>query len=322
MAGVPMTPGSEQPSSLGGTGWQPRTGSHREELAAGLAWRPCGYTSEVARLLDVMVTVPPASIGAGGDARARLMREPVDLAAISAQADGLIAAFRRYGVTVHLARPPDDAPPNVVFMRDLFLMTPEGAIVGRAASVQRAGEERYAAEALAAAGFPILATVTGRATFEGADALWLDADTVVVGVGFRTNAAGARAVTRVLAEQGVAVRTVPLGPGVQHLLGAVVPVADRLAAVHAAAAGPPLRAVLGDLGYRLIEVPADAELLTARGMNLVTLEPGRVLMPTSAPTIRRRLETAGVAVEEVEVGEYVKADGALGCLTGIVRRQR
>jgi N-dimethylarginine dimethylaminohydrolase len=249
------------------------------------------------------------------------MRAPVDLAMIRRQAGGIAEAFGRHGVEVLVAETPAEAPPNVIFMRDLFLMTPQGAVIGRTAARQRAGEERYAAQALAAAGVPILATVTGDAHFEGADALWIADDTVLLGVGFRTDPAGAAAVERVLADQGVRCVSAPLGPGVQHLLGAFVPIDDRLAALRSAVAGPELRDVLDRYGYRLIEMPEDPGMLDARGMNFVTLAPGHVLMPAGAPAVRARLEEAGVEVDEVDVSQYVHADGGLGCLTGIVRRR-
>ena len=314
------TTGSER-SSLGGSGWQPRPGRHADDVRAGVVWARCGHRSEVAPLEAVLIARPPDSLGAVADVRDQLMRAPVDLTAIRAQADGIAAAFTRHGVEVLVAEPPAAAPPNVIFMRDLFLMTPQGAVIGRTAARQRAGEERYAAAALAAAGVPILATVTGDAHFEGADALWIDDDTVLLGVGFRTDRAGAGVVARVLADQGARCVPAPLGPGVQHLLGAFVPIDDRLAAVRSAVAGPELRDVLGRYGYRLIELPDDAGMLDARGMNFVTLAPGHVLMPAGAPVIRARLEAAGVRVDEVDVSQYVHADGGLGCLTGIVRRR-
>lgn len=317
----PKTSGSEVRSSLGGAGWQPRDATHADEVAAGAVWTRCGYRSEVAPLQAVLLARPPDSLGAVTDPGRHLMRSKVDLSALREQADGIGAAFARHGVEVLMAQPPPEAPPNVIFMRDLFLMTPAGAVIGRPAAAQRAGEERHAAAALAVAGIPILATVAGRGSFEGADALWIAEDTVLLGVGFRTGTEGAATVARVLAEQGVRVVTAPLAAGVQHLLGAVVPVAHRLAAVRSSAVGTELREVLAKHGYRLIELPDDADMLDARGMNLVTLAPGHVLMPGGAPGLRSRLAEAGVHADEVDVSEYLNADGALGCLTGIVRRQ-
>lgn len=314
------SPGPDIPSTLGGAGWRPRASSHADEVSGGRIWSRCGYRSEVDRLRAVMLAWPPDSVGLVGSPRDHLMTAPVDRPAMRAQAGAIAEAFHRSGVDVHLARPGRDAPPNVVFMRDLFFMTPEGAVVARTASAQRAGEERHAAEALALAGFPILCTVSGLATFEGADALWIAHDTVLVGVGFRTNRAGAGIVRSVLAAQRVTAIQVELGPGVQHLLGAVVFLDRDLAALHPRGATDALRSILRDHGVRPLELDPDPELDDRKAMNLVALGPRRVLMPAGNPRVRARFEAEGVSVEELEVGEYVKAAGGLGCLTGILRR--
>lgn len=309
------------PSDLGGDGWVPRTAAHHEEVAAGTLWHRCGYRSEVAPLREVVLARPPDSLERAGDAPGgHLMSARVDLGRIREQADAVAEAYLRHGVTVHLVRPPAHAGPNLIFMRDLFLATPQGVVLGRPASAQRAGEERFAAVALAALGVPLLRTPAGTATFEGADALWLGESTVVVGCGFRTNPEGAAVVGDELGRQGVETVVVPLGPGVQHLLGSLVFVDRRRVLLHAAAATAELRALLHEHGYEVIELPPEDEVVRRRAMNLVTLAPGVVLMPAGCPDTRRRLEAAGLYVDTVEVGEYVKAAGALGCLTGILLR--
>ncbi|MGV9295824.1 dimethylarginine dimethylaminohydrolase family protein [Amycolatopsis sp. NPDC003676] len=307
-------------STLGGDGWRPRVGGHADDVAGGRVWAACGYRSEVSRLREVLLARPPDTIEGITDPARFLMAERVDLMALRAQAAGLAEVYTALGVTVHMAVPSPDAPPNVIFMRDLFLATPQGAILARTAAEQRRGEERHACAALAGLGVPILRTPTGTATFEGADALWADERTVLVGHGFRTNLEGVRVVRDVLREQGVDVIAVPLGKGVQHLLGSVVFIDRDLAAVHAAAAGPRLRAELTARGYETLEFPPDEELTAGRGMNVVTIAPREVLMPAGCPGIRDRLERAGIRTHTADVGEYVKAAGGVGCLTGILRR--
>lgn len=316
---MPVTTSGSELSTHGGAGWVPRAASHVDEVAAGSVWAPCGYRSETAALRSVLLVRPPDSIAAVRRPGASLMLGPVDLPAMRAQCEALADRLRDHGVEVHMAAP--EAAPNVVFARDLFWMTPAGAVLARMASAQRAGEERHAALALAGAGFPILRTVSGTAVFEGADALWIDPSTVVVGTGFRTNAAGAAEVASAVAGLGARVVTVPLAAGVQHLLGAVVFLGPSTAAVHGAALTPELAGLLAGYGYRVIALPPDEELLVRRGMNLLVLGPGRVLMPAGCPGIRRRLERAGVEAEEIGVGEYLRAAGGIGCVTGVVRRE-
>ncbi|MFA1538094.1 dimethylarginine dimethylaminohydrolase family protein [Actinomadura monticuli] len=308
------------PSTLGGRGWAGRPATHGGDVSAGVIWLRCGQRSETGALRRVLLARPPRSLGLIEDHARALVLDRVDVAAMRAQTDDIAASYERNGVTVHVADVPETAPPNIVFMRDLFFMTADGAVLGRMASAARSGEERHAAAALAGLGVPILRTVAGAATFEGADALWLAPDSVVVGTGFRTNLAAVRQLREVLREQGVRVRMVPLPAGVQHLLGVVVPLGRGLAAVHSAAAGAGLRTILRAHGLTPVEIPPCPDLLDARGMNLVPLEPGRVLMPAGAPVVRDALAAEGVHTEEVAIGEYVKAAGGIGCLTGILCR--
>jgi N-dimethylarginine dimethylaminohydrolase len=238
------------------------------------------------------------------------------------QSESIAAFFESQGITVHLHPAPHHDYPNYIFLRDLFFMTPEGAILARPASAQRAGEERSVCEALARLGIPILASLHGHALFEGADALWLAPNQVLIGVGRRTNREGALLVARVLRSLDVRVRRIAMPRGVQHLLGLVNFVDFDLAAVDRERAPAPLKRLLREEGVTLIEAPHDEELADRRGMNFVTLGPRSLVMPSGCPRLRRRLETAGIETHELEIGEYLKAAGGLACLTGIIARDR
>ncbi|MFH1465217.1 MAG: arginine deiminase family protein [Pseudomonadota bacterium] len=308
-------------ASFGGPGWQPRATTHAEEVAAGRLWAPYRVRSEVAPLEAVLLAWPGQELALEGDPDAHLMLAPVSVPAIQRQAAAVAEFFRGQGVRVHLARPASPPPPNFIFQRDLFFMTPEGAVLGRPAGVQRAGEERFTAEALALAGVPILRTLTGQATFEGADALWLRPDLVLLGLGTRTNAAGADQVEAVLAEQGVTLRRTELPrTGVQHLLGVLTPVDTDLCLVHGGHASEAQLGLLRDLCIEPLVLPPGPELTHGRSNNVVALAPRRVVMPAGCPQSRALLEAHGVICFELDVGEYVKAAGALGCLTGVLSR--
>jgi N-dimethylarginine dimethylaminohydrolase len=306
------------PSSLGGPGWQSRAASHAEDVADGTFWRPCGYLDEVAPLREVVLAVPPAAMPAGDDPRAHLFDAFPDAARLGEQAAGVAGRFRELGITVHLAVP--SSSPNYLFQRDLFACVGhEGAILGRPASRQRAGEERYTGETLARLGVPILRTLTGDATFEGADLLRPRADLALLGMGLRTNARGAEQVMGTHRDLGVACVAVPVSGASQHLLGDVVFIDRDLCALNEHAS-PELRGVLADAGIRCLVVPGDDELRARRGMNFVTLAPRQVLMPAGCPRLRARLADEGCTVHEADVSEYLRAAGGLGCLTGILRR--
>ena len=312
---------TDTPATYGGTGWRPRERSHEEDVASGSVWHRCGARSETAPLLEVMLARPRAEMFPGGEPNDFLFLDWPDAERLRAQAEALADFYRGQGVAVRWAEPDAPPPPNFLFQRDLFFMTPEGALLSRPASAQREAEARFAAAALSKLGVPILATPRRDELFEGADVLWLDEERVLIGVGVRTNEAGASFVARQLREMGVDSVAVRLPPGVQHLLG-IVNFADRnLAAVRRDKAGDDLLGLLREAGVETVFCQPGEEVSERLGMNFVALGPRRVVMPGGCPSLRRSLSEAGVTVHEAEVGEYLKAAGGLGCLTGILRRQ-
>lgn len=306
------------PSTLKGPGWRARTASHAEELAQGAVWSGYAVGSEVGRLAAVLLTWPDDGLAFAGLPGDWLMDARPDLARMREEAAAIGTFYESMGVRVHWIRPVGAAPPNLVFVRDLFVMTPEGAVLGRMAAQQRAGEERWAARALADAGVPILATPRGHATLEGADVLWAAPDVVLVGLGNRTDEEGLRTVGRVLADQGVRTLGVRLPARVQHLLGSVNFVSARRCVGFDCT--PSIRAALAELDVELLEFPDTDEVVRGRALNFVTLGPDEVVMPAGAPRTRARLEAAGVECHTLEVSQYLRAAGGLGCLTGILAR--
>ena len=313
-----MKPSSNLPAAYGGSGWSPRPTSLRQEI--GSIWGPGGLDSEWAPLEAVLLHPPGPEVEALVDTDAALMLEPLTPARLRAEHGALAEAYRRSGVEVVLLDPPGPVPPNTMFCRDLFFMTPEGAILARPASSTRAGEERLVARRLSALGVPILMSVRGEGTFEGADALWIDPGAVLLATGLRTNEAGAAQVDWLLQEMGVEVVRVDLPYGTMHLLGTV-----NLAGPDLAVAWPgrvPHRAVeaLRARGCRVLFLPDEQEARAGMALNFVALAPYRVLMPAGCPRTRAFYEAHGVACLEVEIGELRRAAGGMGCLSGILRR--
>lgn len=309
------------PATFGGPGWQGRTADHTADVAAGAIWRPVGVADEYSPLEAVLISAPSTRFAGGGDAEAHLMLSWPDLAQLQAEMEGIRSYFEGQGVQVHVHRPEDPPPLNYLFMRDLVMMTPAGAIVCRPASPVRAPEARWASQALAELGIPIVGTPTGTATLEGADALWLDSKTLLLGTGIRTNAAGLIWLRTRMSEQGVTVLEVPVPPGAQHLLGVVVPVnADRVI-VDEARISPALDRVLTDRGFARISVDDGSENRVRRGMNVVVLGPDHLVMPSGCPRLAAQFRSEGLQVDELAVDGYVQAAGALGCLTAVLRRE-
>ncbi len=306
-------------AAYGGDGWSPRRTTLREEV--GSIWGSCGVDNEWAPLRTVLLHRPGEELERVVAPDEVQMIDSLDVDRARRQHDGLADAFREAGVAVRYVEPRRAALPNLMFVADLMLMTPEGAIIGRPASTVRAGEERLISRRLVELGIPILRSVRGGGAFEGADAAWLGPQTVVLARGLRTNAEGAAQVASLLREMGVGVVHVGLPYGVMHLMGQLR-FADRDLAVawpgrvpHAAVEA------LQSRGLKVLFLPDEDEARRGMALNFVTLGPRRILMPAGNDVTRSFYEQAGIDCVTVEVDELTKAAGGIGCLTGILYRE-
>lgn len=291
-----------------------------EDMAT--TWGDWGVSSEIGRLRAVLLRRPGPELDAVVDFDAMQMRSDLIPDVVRAQHDALAEAYRGHGVAVHHVEQGRIDKPNAMFVRDLMLMTPEGAIVTRLASMVRAGEERLIAAALARLGVPILMSVHGSGAFEGADVAWVDRDLCFLADGLRTNEEGADQVECMPREIGVAtVVRVGLPHGAMHLDG-LLAIFDRdLAAVWPRRTPYKVVETLRQRGFRLIEVEDEDEAQHSLPMNVVALAPGEILMPAGGDRMRERYEAAGVRCHTVDVGECIKAGGGIHCMTGFLRRE-
>ena len=310
-----------QDAAHGGDGWRSREGTTADEL--GSIWAACGVASECGALRAVLMHRPGPEIEDIPDAASALWHDLLDPARARDQHDRLADLYRDNGVTVYeLGDVPADKP-NSYFCRDVFAMTPQGAILARPASASRAGEERQAAFALARAGVPILHSVFGGATFEGADVAVVSEDLVFVAEGQRTNREGARQVAQAFRDAGVEqVEVVQLPYGCGHLDGMLNIIDRDLALVYPTQLPWRVYELLKMRGFRFLDVPDAGEARLGMAINMVPLAPGVVVMPAGNPITRAALEAAGVTCLEVEVDELMKGAGSVHCMTGVVHRDR
>lgn len=306
-------------ATYGGEGWSPRKSHLREEL--GGIWGNCGTSTEWSRLKSVLLHYPGPELATSTDPNTIQMLEKIDVPLAQAQHNKMAQAYRDAGVRVHYVEPGENPSPNQMFIADLMFMTPEGVILARPASTVRAGEERWVARRLADLGIPILRSVRGTGTFEGADAAWVNSQTVILGRGLRTNDDGMAQVTSTLTEMGIKVVQVDMPMGTMHLMG-MLRIVD-----HDLAIAWPLRFVhrgvdtLKQFGIRVVFIPDEAEATQSAALNFVVLGPREILMAAGNPITQEFFENLGVTCRTVAVDELVKAAGAIGCLTGVLERE-
>jgi len=205
---------------------------------------------------------------------------------------------------------------DAIYTFDPAIVSREGGIVLRPGKELRRPEAAATARDLARLGIPVASTLAPPATAEGGDLLWLDEDTLLVGRGYRTNAAGVDALRTALPEVEVIEFDLPHyhGPAeVMHLLSLVNLVAPDLAVVYVSLAPVRLVQLLEERGVRIVEVPEDE--FESMGPNVLALEPGVVIALERNRETQRRLERLGVEVLTYEGTELSKGDGGPGCLT-------
>ena len=216
---------------------------------------------------------------------------------------------------------PDDNRTGLdsIYTHDPLLVTDAGAVILQPGKKARRGEGPAFAAALEGWGVPLLGTIDGDATAEGGDVLWLDSSTLVVGRGFRTNAAGVGRLAALLKPWGISVIPVELpywnGPReVLHLQSFISLLDDGLALVYRRLLPVPLFETLVDRGFELVDVPD--EECDSLGSNVLALAPRNILMVSGNPETRSRIEAAGCRVSEFDGSEIcLPGSGGPTCLT-------
>jgi len=246
------------------------------------------------------------------------VRSP-DFAEAQVQHAALCEELQRHGAEVMELPPHESLTLDAVYTHDACLPTDFGVIQLRPGKANRVPEGEVQAAFCAAQEIPILARMTTPATAEGGDILWLDAKTLLIGRGYRTNAAGIEQIRSAIAPKGAEVIAAPLpyGPGPSaclHLMSLASLLDD-----HTALADLPWLSVetvelLQGRGFRLIEIDySERETLAC---NVLALGSGRLLAIAENQKTNRRLRVAGFDVRTFPGSELcVNGSGGPTCLT-------
>ncbi|MFC7496173.1 MULTISPECIES: dimethylargininase [unclassified Nocardioides] len=232
-----------------------------------------------------------------------LERTPVDVDLALRQWEEYVAALRAEGWET-LEVPAADDCPDAVFVEDTVVVLGDLAVISRPGADERKPETGGTEETLAALGYRI-ARIEAPGTLDGGDVLKHisgDRATVWVGVGGRTNAAGAAQLATLLEPLGAEVVAVPTTK-VLHLKSAVTALPDGTV-----------------IGYEpLVDDPATWPTFLAvpeePGSHVVVLGDHTVLLSSRAPQTRRLLEARGLDVVTVDLSEFEKLEGCVTCLS-------
>jgi dimethylargininase len=242
-------------------------------------------------------------------------RAEPDPAGIAREHDALCELLIRAGAEVILADAPIEGDPDAIYVYDPGLIADDGVVLLRPGKTGRRRETEPFAVDLARAGVPVAARLDEPALAEGGDLIRLDERTLLVGLGYRTNQAGADALAALTALD-VITFDLPHWHGeseVMHLLSLLSPLADDLVIAYPPLLPARLAQLLDRRGIEIVEVPDDE--FGSMGANVLALEPRVALVVDGNPRTRRRLERAGVEVLAYEGKELSKGDGGPTCLT-------
>jgi N-dimethylarginine dimethylaminohydrolase len=248
-------------------------------------------------------------------------RAQPDVAAAQREHEALCTLLEEAGVEVIVSEH-DPGNPDAIYTHDPVLVGDRGAALLRVGKEGRRGEAEGIGAALESAGVPVAWRMDGAGSAEGGDAVWLDHDTLLVGQGYRTNAAGIEGLREAFPDAVVVVFDLPHwnGPGeVMHLMTFLSPLDRDLALVYSRLAPVRLLELLAERGIRTVEVPDDE--FETMGPNVLALGPRRALALEGNDETRRRLERAGVDVVTYAGNEISrKGDGGPTCLTRPILR--
>lgn len=228
-----------------------------------------------------------------------IARETVDVELALTQWEEYAEALRAHGWETVEVEPADDCPDSV-FVEDAVVMFRNVALITRPGATSRRDEISGVEQAVARLGCSVN-WVWEPGTLEGGDVLKIG-DTVYVGRGGRTNAAGVEQVRQTFEPLGARVVAVPVSK-VLHLKSAVTALPDGTVIGHEPMVDTP------SLFPRFLNVPEES------GAHVVLLGGRRLLMAASAPKTAELLADLGHEPVLVDIGEFEKLEGCVTCLS-------
>lgn len=304
----------------GGLGWTSRNDSCFE---IGRLWKKCGVCSESDDLKSVLLRRPGKEIDIVSNPDDVLWNSNMNVELAREQHDLMSEKYKKYGIEINYITDLNaNNYPNIYFVRDLFTMTPYGAIVSRMASPIRAGEEVVIQKELAMLGVPIIASGFNSMWFEGPDIMIVDKDLVFLGVGLRTNYQAIMLIRIILEQQGFSdIIVLQTTYGCGHLDGVVNILNKNIAVVVSKRFSYIGYEALRQHGYKIIELDNQSEIDTNMAINFVSLNQETILINQNAKQSIWNYEKSGMKCETVDVSELMNGGGSVHCMTGVLWRE-
>jgi N-dimethylarginine dimethylaminohydrolase len=214
---------------------------------------------------------------------------------------------------------------DAVYAHDASLPTDNGLIVMHPGKPNRVAEGPHHASFCDSLDIPTLGAITAPATTEAGDIVWLDPTTLLIGHGYRTNAAGIQQMRALLAPSGVEVLAAPLpyGPGPSaclHLMSLISLLDDHTALVDLPWLAVETVELLKSRGFKFIAI--DHSERDTLACNVLALGNKRLLAIEENRNTNARLRQAGFDVRTFPGSELcINGSGGPTCLTRPLLRQ-
>jgi len=246
-----------------------------------------------------------------------------DAKLLNAQYENYKSRLHEYGVaTIEIQPAAEACYYNAHFARDSSFSIGEKVILGSMGVQSRSSEPALIREALSQREIETIDSFQQGETFEGADALWVRDDVVIVGVGQRTNPPGFQRFRAQLEQLGIACISVPFEGPTQHLLGTLQFLASDLCVVRGDYLAPETFDVIRQFGYRAVSLNESYELQDRQAMNLVQLAPRVIMIPNDCPVTEEAFHRLGVSTIGIDITEIRKGRGGLACMTNPIKRSK
>jgi N-dimethylarginine dimethylaminohydrolase len=247
-----------------------------------------------------------------------------DLAKAQSQHEALCRELKAAGAEVVDLPPAPNLSLDAVYTHDASLPTDNGLIVMRPGKPNRVAEGPHHASFCDTLDIPTLGQITSPGTTEAGDIVWLDAKTLLIGHGYRTNPAGIQQMCNLLLPKGIEVLSAPLpyGPGPSaclHLMSLISLLDDQTALVDLPWLAVETVELLQSRGFKFIEI--DASERETLACNVLSLGNNRLLAIEENPKTNARLRQAGFEVRTFPGTELcINGSGGPTCLTRPVLR--
>lgn len=246
-------------------------------------------------------------------------RHRPDFAQAQSQHDHLCRELETAGADVLKLPPALDLSLDAVYAHDASLATDFGMILMRLGKANRVPEGQHHGSFTIRFGIPTLAKIVAPGSAEAGDILWIDANTLLIGHGYRTNAAGIAQIRDLLRPKGIDVIPAPLphgsGPSeCLHLMSLISLLDEKTALVDLPWLAVGTIELLRSRGFGLIEIEnSERETLAC---NVLSLGGKRLLAIAENKRTNERLRDAGFDVRTLPGGELcINGSGGPTCLT-------